>query len=105
MLCQQVLQHLRVLPSDSGSQNGEYTNRQPKIDRKTVDVASAGASAGAKDHFVTIKIGDDLIDKGEHSAAPAIHNALPPDLHDIYPWQDRESGYLLSRFLNRCVAE
>ena len=63
MLRQQVVQHLRVLPGDGGAEHGQHAGRQAEVDRQAVDVARAGAGAGAQDHLVARQVGDDLVDQ------------------------------------------
>ena len=92
VLGQQVLQHLRVLPGDGGAEHGEHADRQAEIDRQAVDVAGAGAGAGAEDHLVAWQVGDDLVDHRTDRAAAAIHDALAADLHHVDPRQDGEVG-------------
>ncbi len=92
MAREQVAEDLRVLPGHGAADVRQHAGRQSEVGGQRVEVARARAGAGADQHLVVGLGRGELLDDRVDGRAPAIHEALPADLHDARVGQDRVVG-------------
>ncbi len=104
-LASNLAEHGRVLVRHRGAELGEHASRQIEAGGDGIEVARAGAGAGADEHLVRLAGGHDLIHQRINGRAPAIDDALAADLDDAGLGEDAEIRRGLRRRLKLRIGQ